>query len=96
MSTRLVQFSVPDRIASELPEDPAQRREILELGLRTLRIRKALDDYRRGTGSLAHAAERAGVTLREMIPLAFAHGLTPKVDPALLDSYLSLEQAAEL
>ncbi len=65
-------------------------------GLRSLRIRKALDAYRRGKGSLAYAAEQAGVTLREMIPLAYAHGLTPKVDAALLDAPLSIEQAAEL
>ncbi len=64
--------------------------------MRSLRIREALDAYRRGDGSLAYAAEQAGVTLREIIPLAWAHGLTPKVDPALLEAPLSIEQAAKL
>ena len=49
-----------------------------------------------GEGSLAYAAEQAGVSLREIIPLAWAHGLTPKVDPALLEAPLSIEKAAEL
>ncbi len=82
----LVKISVPDRLAAELPTDPALRCEVLELGLRCLRIREALDAYRRGEGSLASAAKNAGVTLREMIPLAYAHGLTPGLDPTLLEA----------
>ena len=96
MATTLVKISVPDRLAAELPTDPALRSEVLDLGLRSLRIREALEAYRRGEGSLAHAAEQAGVALREMIPLAYAHGLTPKVDAATLEAPLSIEQAAEL
>lgn len=92
----LVKISIPDRLAAELPTDPALQSEVLELGLRSLRIREALDVYRRGKGSLAFAAEQAGVTLREMIPLAYAHGLKPRVDPSLLEERLSIEQASEL
>ncbi len=96
MGTTMVKIAVPDRLASEMPADPGARGEVLELGLRSWRIRESLDAYRRGEGSLAYAAQRAGVTLREMIPLAYAHGLTPKVDPALLEEPLSIEQASEL
>lgn len=95
MATTQVKISVPARLAAELPKDPALQGEVVELGLRSLRIREALDAYRRGEGSLAFAAERAGVSLRE-IPLAYAHGLTPKVDPELLAAPLSIEQASEL
>lgn len=49
------------------------------------RIREALHSYKRGEGSLAHAAQQAGVSLREMIPLAYAYGLAPRVDPADLE-----------
>ncbi|WP_213291273.1 hypothetical protein, partial [Bradyrhizobium sp. sGM-13] len=52
----------------------------LVLGLREWKVRKALEAYGRGEGSLAYAAQKAGVSLREMIPLAYAHGLTPKVE----------------
>jgi hypothetical protein len=71
----------------------------MEKAMRTtlLKIsREPLEAYRRGEGSLAFAAEQAGVSLREMVPLAYAHGLTPKVDPKLLEAPLSIEQAAEL
>ena len=96
MATTTVKIVVPDRLAAELPTDPAARSEVLELGLRSLRIREALEGYRRGEGSLAYAAKQAGVTLREMIPLAYAHGLTPKVDAALLEAPLTAEQATDL
>lgn len=75
-----VSIAIPDELASQLPPDPEQRHEVLVLGLREWRIRKALDAYRRGEGSLAYAARQAGVSLREMIPLAYAHGLAPKAE----------------
>ncbi|MCP3959680.1 MAG: hypothetical protein GY719_17670 [bacterium] len=96
MPTTQVKISVSDHLAAELPSDPTLQSEVLELGLRSLRIRDALEAYRRGEGSLAYAAEQAGVSLREMVPLAYAHGLSPKIDPALLEGPLSIEQAAEL
>lgn len=91
-----VKIPIPDRLAAELPADPTVQSELLKLGLRAWRIREALTAYGQGKGSLAYAAERAGVSLREMVPLAYAHGLTPKVDPEILDTPLSLEQAALL
>ena len=96
MGTRTVKIAVSDRLAAEMPADPGIRGEVLELGLRSWRIREALEAYRRGEGSLAYAAERAGVTLREMIPQAYAHGLSPKLEEGLLEEPLSIEQASEL
>lgn len=75
-------ISVTPELADQLPDGPAERQAVLELGLRQWRVRQALDAYGRGEGSLAYAAQQAGISLREMIPLAYAHGLTPKVDPA--------------
>ncbi len=68
---------------------------MLIFGLREWRVNKALQAYKRGEGSLAYAARQAGLSLREMIPLAYAHGLTPKVDPAD-DLEISESQAALL
>ena len=59
-------------------------------------IQQALEDYRLGPCSLAAAAEQAGVSLREMIILARANGLAPKVDPKLLATRLRREQAQDL
>lgn len=80
MLRRTVSIAVTEELARQLPPDPQERREILVLGLREWKVRKALDAYQRGEGSLAYAAQKAEVSLREMIPLAYANGVTPKVE----------------
>jgi len=76
---------VPEELASQLPPGALERQEVLALGLREWQVRKALAAYGRGEGTLAHAAGQAGVSLREMIPLAYAHGLAPRVDGTDVD-----------
>ena len=94
MAKSKVSIPVPEELAGQLPEDPQERQQVLVWGLREWRVNKALQAYRRGEGSLAYAARQAGVSLREMIPLAYAHGLTPKLEPGDLD--LSEAQASRL
>jgi hypothetical protein len=89
-----VSIPVSEDLAQQLPAEPKERQEVLELGLREWRIRRALDGYRKGTGSLAFAAHQAGISLREMIPLAYAHGLQPKMDSADLE--VSAERLSDL
>lgn len=78
-------IAVPEELARQLPAGALERQEVLILGLREWRVRKALDAYERGEGTLAYAARQAGISLREMIPLAYAHGLAPRVDSAESD-----------
>jgi hypothetical protein len=95
--TTIISIVVPDDLARQLPAEPVERQHVLELGLKEWRVRRALEAFKRGEGSLAYAAKQAGIALREMIPLAYAHGLTPKVDPAWLTSgTLRLDQATSL
>jgi len=94
MARHRVSIPVPEELEPQLPADPQERQQVLIWGLREWRVNKALQAYRRGEGSLAHAAQQAGISLREMIPLAYAHGLAPKIDQADLD--LSEAQAALL
>ncbi|HKZ86660.1 MAG TPA: hypothetical protein VJ793_23760 [Anaerolineae bacterium] len=98
MSTQVTYVTIPasPETIEQLPPDPVTRAQVLELGLRQWRIREALEDYRRGRGTLAYAAEQAGVSLREIIPLAYAYGLKPPVDPDQTTDPLSLDQAASL
>jgi hypothetical protein len=95
-SPTYVTISLPPEMARELPPDPATRTEVLTIGLQQWRVRQALEAYRQGEGTLAYAAQRAGVSIRQMIALAYAYGLTPKVDPAWLSGELALEQAMQL
>jgi hypothetical protein len=66
-----VAIPVSAEIAKQLPTDPEERREVLVLGLREWRVRKVLEAYARGEGSLAFAARQAGVSLREIIPFGY-------------------------
>ena len=81
MSRTKISIPVPDELAEQLPADPEEQRQVLILGLREWRVHKALQAYKRGEGSLAYAARQAGISLREMIPLAYAHGVVPKTYP---------------
>jgi hypothetical protein len=94
MGRAKLSIPVPDELARQLPADPQDQQQVLIWGLREWRVQKALQEYRRGEGSLAHAARQAGISLREMIPIAYSHGLAPKVDPADLE--ISESQAALL
>ena len=88
-----VTIAVPPELARELPPDPAVRSEVFALGVQQWRVRRALEAYRRGEGTLAHAAQEAGVSVRQIVPLAYAYGLTPKVDPEWLSEDLTVERA---
>jgi hypothetical protein len=97
MSAKTVSIPVPSSIADQLPSEPGERERVVELGLREWRIRKALVAFEQGEGSLAYAAQRAGIPLREMIPLAYAHGVEPRLAPEIEGKdRLTLEEAADL
>ena len=91
-----VTIPLSPELAQELPPDPATQAEVLAIGLQQWRVRQALEAYRQGEGTLAYAAQRAGVSIRQIIPLAYAYGLTPKIDPTWLSEELSPDQAAQL
>jgi hypothetical protein len=95
-SPTYVTIPLPPELAQELPPDPATRTEVLTIGLQQWRVRQALEGYRRGEGTLAYAAQQAGISIRQIIPLAYAYGLTPKVDPTWLSDELSIDQATQL
>ena len=87
-----VSLTLPDELARRLPADTAARQRVVELGLREWRIAEALEAYQRGEGTRAYAAERAGVSLREMIVAARVRSVLPPVE----SSSLTLEEAARL
>ena len=90
-----VTIPVSPDIAAQLPADVDELAEVLALGVKGWRIERALAAYRRGRGTLAYAADQAGVSVREMIAFAYAHGLEPK-HTEVPESIQSLDHAAEL
>jgi len=85
-------LTLPDELARRLPADVAARQRVVELGLREWLIVQALEAYKNGEGTLAYAAERAGVSLREMIVVARMRDILPQMET----SSLTLDAAAQL
>ena len=94
METLTIQL--PDYLAQKLPKEESVIQKVLELGLKQLEIEKAIERYQKGGISLARASELAGVAIREMIPIAYVHGLEPPYDPLLMESPITLEIAKKL
>ena len=92
----LVTIAVSPDLAEQLPAGADALAEVLALRLKSWRIEHALDGLRGDHGTVAYAAEQAGVSIREMIAWAYAYGLQPNVDPGLTDQPLSIEQASSL
>jgi predicted HTH domain antitoxin len=93
---KTITIRLPDTLVKELPEEESSLSEILKLGLKQLKIEKAVERYKKGGVSLAKVAELAGISIRVMIPIAYAHGLEPKYDESLVESKISPETATKL
>jgi predicted HTH domain antitoxin len=93
---KTITIRLPDYLVEELPEEESSIYEIVKLGLKQLKIEKAIARYKKGGVSLAKVAELAGISIREMIPIAYAHGLEPKYDKSLDKSEISSEMAIKL
>lgn len=93
---KTITVRLPDNLVKDFPEDESSISEILKLGLKQLKIEKAIEKYKKGGMSLAKAAELAGISIREMITVAYAHGLEPKYDRSLIESRINPEIAAKL
>ena len=77
------------RITLEIPEEwvhdldwdqAAVLQEIVQLGTYQLRVRRALDMYKAGLGSLGYVAEKLGLSKRELIREARMRGVVPPFD----------------
>jgi hypothetical protein len=90
MSTKPLTLTVPDSLAQEL--DSASQEflvEILERGLRELKIERDLDRYARGGVSFSAAADQAGISVDELARHAYAQGMEPPFSSDTLAEELS-------
>ena len=51
--------------------------EIIQLGTYQLKVRRALEMYQAGAGTLGYVAEQAGLSKRDLIREARARGIEP-------------------
>jgi len=93
---KTVTLRLPDYLAETLPGKESSLCEILKLGLKQFRIERAIKRYKKGGVSLAKAAEMACISIREMVLIAYDHGLEPKYDESLVKSKITPEVAVNL
>lgn len=91
-----ITIKLPDYLAQRIPKEDALVKKVIELGLKQLEIEKAIGRYKKGAISIAKTAELAGISIREMIPIAYAYGLEPKYDKSILESPITPEIAINL
>ena len=78
MAATPLTLTIPEALADELQAVSQDRLlELLERGLREVKIDRALELYSRGGMSFGAAAERAGVPASELARSAYARGLQP-------------------
>ncbi len=85
------------KLVVEIPEDLFQELQpyqdhvvdLLQLGLREVKMEQALALFKKGSISLWKAARIAGVSLREMTQYAVAHGLRATCDEETLAEELA-------
>ena len=90
MSTKPLTLTIPTSLAQEL--DSASQEfltEILERGLRELKIERALERYAQGGISFGAAAYQAGVSQSELARHAYARGMEPPFSAETLAEELS-------
>ncbi len=91
-----VKLKLPEELVKELPKKDKPIQRVIRLGLTQYKAELALKEYKKGKMTLAKAAELAGLSIREIIPIAYAYGLEPKFDEALMTEELTSKKAAAL
>ncbi|MBN1138049.1 MAG: hypothetical protein JXM73_15785 [Anaerolineae bacterium] len=90
MSEEALTITVPPALVQELDATTQEFLiEILERGLRALKIERVLDRYAQGGMSFGAAAHQAGISQSELARHAYARGMEPPFSPETLAEELS-------
>ena len=78
MAAETLTITLPAPLARDLGSATQEfLAELIERGLREVRVERALERYARGGMSFGAAAQQAGVTQSEMSRYAYARGMEP-------------------
>lgn len=91
-----VKLKLPDKLAKKLPRQEKPRQRVITLGIIHYKVEQALKEYKKGKITLTKTAELAGLSIREIIPLAYAYGLEPKFNESILPEEMTPLKASAL
>jgi hypothetical protein len=78
---KLITVEIPEQWFQDLDWDQsAVVQEIIQLGTYQFKVRRALEMYQAGIGSLGYTAEKMGLSKRDLIREARARGIVPPFD----------------
>jgi predicted HTH domain antitoxin len=90
MTTKTITVRLSPGLAEELGTASQDfLADIIERGLRELRVDRALEQYRQGNMSFGATAQQAGVTESELARYAYARGMEPPYSQQTLAEELS-------
>jgi len=76
-----ITVEIPEQWLQDVAWDEAAVvQEIIQLGTYQFKVRRALEMYQGGLGSLGYVAEKVGLSKRDLIREARARGIVPPVD----------------
>jgi hypothetical protein len=85
MAVETITLQLPEALARELSAaSQTFLLNILERGLRELKIDQALEQYRHGGLSFGAAAQQVGISQSELARQAYARGMEPSLSPDTL------------
>ena len=61
-------------------QEEAVIQKIIQLGVQQFKVRRALEMYQAGAGSLGYVAEKVGLSKRDLVREARARGIEPAFD----------------
>jgi hypothetical protein len=78
---KVIRVEIPEQWLQGLDWDRgAVVQEIIQLGTYQLRVRRALEMYQAGAGSLGHIAEQTGLSKRDLVREARVRNIEPPFD----------------
>ena len=81
MMEKVVTLEVPEQWIEGLDvSQTTVMQEIVQLGIYQFKVRRALDMYQAGVGSLGYVAEKVGLSKRDLIREARVRGIEPPFD----------------
>jgi len=82
---QVITLEVPAQWVQGLDLDQAAVvQEIVQLGIYHFKVRRALEMYQAGAGSLGYVAEKVGLPKRDLIREARARGIEPPFDEQIV------------
>ena len=78
---QVITLEIPARWVQDLDlGQAAVMQDIIQLGVYQFKVRRALEMYQAGIGSLGYVAEKVGLSKRDLIREARARGIEPVFD----------------